>query len=121
MTITSLLCSGVFSAVSGFSGLSLSLSFSVGSSVFTNKIVFPFGDQSMRDAPRGTSVKGRASPPAKDRRYTWAGCGLSSFLEDRRKAKVLPSGDHRGELSRGQAVIWRGLPPPAAPIHNAVS
>jgi hypothetical protein len=76
-----------------------------------NAIVFPDGDQTAADAPRGRSVSFRASPPFIGRRWIW---GRSFSPADRRKASVEESGDHRGAVSRGPAVRRRGSEPAEA-------
>ena len=80
------------------------------------------GDQTGTEAPRGMSVSERASPPPAAITWIWAGSGLPSFIPARRKARLLPSGDHREDESRGPAVNGRaGSPASAGTIQIAVS
>src|ERR1051325_3348874 len=70
---------------------------SSGAVVLVKAIVFPSGDQAAGPAPFGRAVSCCASPPASDRRESWACPSLG-----RRKAGVGPSGHQRGAPPDGR-------------------
>ena len=75
-------------------------------------IDLPSGDQTGADTPSGRSVKLRGSPPLIVKTNIWAGRALPSTSTLLTNSNRAPSGDHRGETSRGPTVNRRGSPPP---------
>ena len=72
----------------------------------------PSGDHSVSVAPRAKEVTAAASPPVAAMTATWAGFPSSPVA--RRKARRVPSGDHRGRTSSGPWVKGRA----SAPSHS---
>ena len=72
----------------------------------------PSGDHSASVAPRAKEVTTAASPPSAGMTATWAGFPSSPVA--RRKARRVPSGDHRGRESTGPWVKARA----SAPSHS---
>ena len=84
-------------------------------------MVRPSGDHAGFPAPRGMSVTARPSPPFIGITKICGGC-TSSLSAARTKASRVPSGDHRGAVSRGPAVRRRGGSRPSeSAIQIAVS
>src|SRR4051794_37978894 len=78
-----------------------------------NAIVRPSGDQAGLPAPRAISVTARPSPPSIGITWIWGGWTRPSLSAARTKASCVPSGDHRGAVSRGPAVSRRGRSRPS--------
>ncbi len=70
-------------------------------------MALPSGAHSGAAAPRGISVRAQASPPAIDSRWICGGCTRPSRSTARTNARRLPSGDHRGAVSRMPLVSGR--------------
>jgi hypothetical protein len=122
MTRTSLVrraCSAAGSVVSaGGAGFSASLAIEL----LVNAICLPSGDHSGLPAPRGIFVTWRGSPPPIESRKTCAASGRPASSGARTNASCLPSGDQRGDESRGPMVRRRGsLPPAVGTVHSEVS
>src|SRR5437899_5138699 len=86
-----------------------------------NEIILPSGDHCGPPAPRGTVVNCQASRPSIDNMKSCGGSGRPSFSGDRTKQMNLPSGDQRGEESRGPAVSCRDSPVAVDTVQIAVS
>src|SRR5688500_7880826 len=67
---------------------------------FANAIIFPSGDHCGLPAPRGRVVNCHASPPSSEIMNNCGDSGRPSFSGTRTKARCVPSGDQRGEVSR---------------------
>src|SRR5437762_2322508 len=76
-----------------------------------NAICLPFGDQAIDSTAFGIDVIACGSPPPIESKKICAGCGLLSLSIERMNASVFPSGDQRGDESRGPFVSCRSGDP----------
>src|ERR1041384_3031850 len=102
---------------------SVSFAFAISSAVapLPNEIILPSGDHCGPPAPRGTVVNCQASPPSIDNMKSCGGSTRPFVSGERTKQMYFPSGDQRGEESRGPAVICRDSPLAVDTVHIAVS
>src|SRR5256714_9794192 len=86
-----------------------------------NEIILPSGDHCGPPAPRGTVVNCQASPPSIDIMKSCGGSTRPFVSGARTKHMDFPSGDQRGEESRGPAVSCAASPVAPATAHNSAT
>src|ERR1041384_3071508 len=86
-----------------------------------NEIIFPSGDHCGPPAPRGKVVNCQASPPSIDNMKSCDGSTRPFVSGAPTKPIDFPSGDQRGEESRGPAVSCRDSPVAVDTVQIAVS